>query len=153
MNRSKKFIVPLALAATLAGAPAATWADRDRHFRDHDIHHFHEHDIVIWRTGRWHHVWHDGHLGWWWVVGGIWYPYPRPIYPYPNPYIPPTVVVEQPPVYVQQQPAPPAPAAAPAQPQSQNWYYCEQSNGYYPYVRECPGGWKTVPAEPPPAPR
>ncbi|MDA8109065.1 MAG: hypothetical protein M0015_10605 [Betaproteobacteria bacterium] len=37
-------------------------------------------------------------------------------------------------------------AAAPA---AQTWYYCEQARGCYPYVRECPGGWKPVPATPP----
>ena len=25
------------------------------------------------------------------------------------------------------------------------WYYCDQSSGYYPYVRECPTGWQRVP--------
>ena len=24
------------------------------------------------------------------------------------------------------------------------WYYCESSTSYYPYVRECPGGWERV---------
>ncbi|HEX9489585.1 MAG TPA: hypothetical protein VF930_04815, partial [Stellaceae bacterium] len=35
--------------------------------------------------------------------------------------------------------------------QSGYWYYCETSRGYYPYVRECPGGWKAVPPAPAPA--
>ncbi|HTT07174.1 MAG TPA: hypothetical protein VMH34_00045 [Gammaproteobacteria bacterium] len=152
MTPTKKLFVPLMISAMLSGAPpTASAAVVVRHFRDHDIHRFHEHDIVVWRTGRWRHVWHGGHLGWWWVVGSLWYPYVQPIYPYPDPYIPSTVIVQQPPTYVQQQPAPPpAPAAAPAQPQAQYWYYCEQSKGYYPYVRDCPAGWKSVPAEPPP---
>jgi hypothetical protein len=153
MTPTKKLVESLALSAVLCGASVTSWADHDRHFRDHDIHRFHEHDVVVWRTGGWHHVWHGGQLGWWWVVGGIWYPYAQPIYPYPDPYIPPAVVVQQPPVYVQQQPAtPPVPATATtsAQPEAQYWYFCEQSNGYYPYVRDCPAGWKTVSAEPPP---
>jgi hypothetical protein len=29
------------------------------------------------------------------------------------------------------------------------WYYCPDSKAYYPYVRECPKGWQTVPAQPP----
>jgi hypothetical protein len=29
------------------------------------------------------------------------------------------------------------------------WYYCPDAKGYYPYVRECPGDWQAVPAEPP----
>jgi hypothetical protein len=32
------------------------------------------------------------------------------------------------------------------------WYYCPDSKAYYPYVKECPGGWQTVPAEPPAEP-
>ena len=30
-----------------------------------------------------------------------------------------------------------------------SWYFCRQSNGYYPYVKQCPGGWERVPARPP----
>ncbi|HYL89201.1 MAG TPA: DUF6515 family protein [Burkholderiales bacterium] len=50
---------------------------------------------------------------------------------------------------------PPAPAAAAAQPTQAagTWYYCESSKTYYPYVQQCPEGWKSVPASPPPAPR
>ena len=31
------------------------------------------------------------------------------------------------------------------------WYYCETSRGYYPYVKDCPSGWKAVPPAPAPA--
>ena len=72
------------------------------------------------------------------------YPYyPAPYYYYPSPvyYPAPVVVQQQPQVYVEQ-PAAPA-AAAPAQ--SQNyWHYCAGSRTYYPYVKECPGGWQRV---------
>ncbi|MBV8271496.1 MAG: hypothetical protein JO067_04420 [Cupriavidus sp.] len=30
------------------------------------------------------------------------------------------------------------------------WYRCDQPSGYYPYIKECPGGWQTVPAQPMP---
>ena len=80
----------------------------------------------------------DGRLGWWWVVGGVWYFYPQPAYPYPDPYVPPVVVVDQAP----QSDTPSVP------PPAQNWYYCEASKSYYPYVANCPAGWKTVPATP-----
>lgn len=33
------------------------------------------------------------------------------------------------------------------------WYYCESANAFYPYVSQCPGGWRTVPATPPPPSR
>ena len=29
------------------------------------------------------------------------------------------------------------------------WYLCKESNAYYPYVRQCPGGWEKVPVLPP----
>jgi hypothetical protein len=103
-----------------------------------EIHRFHEHDVGVWRRGYWRHGWHAGRCGWWWVVGGAWYWYPVPVYPYPDPYTPPVVVQ--------------APPTAPPQAQAQLWYYCERPAGYYPYVPECPSGWKTVPATPPVSP-
>lgn len=101
-----------------------------------DIQRFHEHDWDVWRGGRWVHGPHSGHMGWWWVVGSVWYFYPSPVYPYPNPYEPP------PPWVVSPQAVPPA----------QFWYFCESAQGYYPYVQTCPGGWKQVPATPPDVP-
>lgn len=39
---------------------------------------------------------------------------------------------------------------APAPQSQQNWwYYCNDSQGYYPYVKECPGGWQRVAPQPP----
>ena len=37
------------------------------------------------------------------------------------------------------------------QPQAQYWAYCRSPQGYYPYVSECPAGWRLVaPTSPPP---
>jgi hypothetical protein len=33
----------------------------------------------------------------------------------------------------------PVPVYGPPDP---SWYYCRAANAYYPYVRECPGGWE-----------
>ena len=45
--------------------------------------------------------------------------------------------------------APPAPqSSAPAQNGGNWWYWCEGSRNYYPYVKECPGGWRRVPPQP-----
>ena len=64
------------------------------------------------------------------------YYYPAPVY-YPSP-----VIVQQPPVYTERQEVAPG---------AQNyWYYCAATRGYYPYVKECPGGWQKVPPAPPP---
>jgi hypothetical protein len=45
----------------------------------------------------------------------------------------PPVVMAPPPVMVQPSPLPP-----------QYWYYCDTSQAYYPYVPQCPGGWRAV---------
>src|SRR5487761_768805 len=54
-----------------------------------------------------------------------WWAYPSP-YAYPYRYSPPRHVVVVP-------PAPPPVYAAPAGPAPQNWYYCNNPQGYYPY--------------------
>jgi hypothetical protein len=70
------------------------------------------------------------------------YAYPAPAYSYPAPaYSYPGQGVPSAP-YAQQG----FPQAAPAQ--QQDWHYCAGSNAYYPYVRECPGGWQRVPSQP-----
>ena len=73
--------------------------------------------------------------------GPFWAPYWEP-YAYPYAY-PPVVVAPPPPVYVQPSP----PVAAPPPPSY--WYYCENPAGYYPYVPQCPGGWREVLPTPP----
>jgi hypothetical protein len=67
-------------------------------------------------------------------------PYYAPPYPV---YYPVAVAPAAPPVYVER--------SEPAAQQQGMWYYCEQSRGYYPYVTQCPGGWKPVPPAPAPA--
>ena len=76
------------------------------------------------------------------------YTYPRYVVPAPTYIYPPAVIVHpSPPVYVERG----ITQAEPAPPQVQNdWYYCAGSQAYYPYVKECPGGWQRVPAQPPP---
>jgi len=56
--------------------------------------------------------------------------------PYWDPYGAPPVVVAPPP-HISVQPAPPL------------WYYCDNPQGYYPYVQQCPGGWQPVTPTPP----
>ena len=78
--------------------------------------------------------------------------YYEPYY-YPPQYYPPVVVtLPAPPVYIeqgaQQQPAP-VRQAAPQQEPASWWYYCVEAQGYYPYVKQCPGGWQQVSPQPP----
>ena len=144
-----------ALLTFATAVPLAASADQHGHGWHGDIRHFERHDAHQWHSGGWQHGYHGGRLGWWWVAGGMWYFYPQPIYPYPDPYTPPVIVIQQttqPAVVVQTAPStPPPPPGTPATvapQQAQNWYYCEESRSYYPYVASCPGGWKTVAATP-----
>jgi hypothetical protein len=128
MTMRRAFLFAAVAAILAAGATAPALADphgwHDHGWHDQDIHHFHDHDFDRWRGGQWYHGWHDGRFAWWWQVGPVWYPYPRPIYPYPDPYVPPYA-------------APGAPA----------WYYCPTARAYYPYVPTCPVPWQIVPAQ------
>lgn len=118
-----------------------------RHEWSHrEFRHFAAHEQRLWQEGRWHYGWHDGRSGWWWGVGelGLLYWYAEPFYPYPP--LVSEIVVESPAVVVQ--PSAAAPLAAPPA----KWYWCESLRTYYPYVKECPGGWvETDPDTPPPS--
>ncbi len=95
---------------------------------------------------------YGGHFGggwggpyWGWYGFGPWsgypyaYPYYAPYYSYPYPYAYP------------QAPYPPADTqlAVPSEPQQFYWYYCQNPQGYYPFVKSCPGGWMQVIPTPP----
>ncbi len=71
--------------------------------------------------------------GWGWGWGPAYYPY---YYPYS--YQPPVVIQQQAPIDEYQQQSP----------QTQElpyyWYFCPDARAYYPYVKQCPGGWKRV---------
>jgi len=92
----------------------------------------------------------------------------RPHYYYSPYYYPPVAIVPQaPPVYIEQpqfalppvqQPSPPyqqeqqmyQPPGESA-PQSSGgylWYFCPDSQTYYPYVKQCPSGWQPVTPQP-----
>ncbi len=160
MKQHRMFLLTIAVLSAAAAQPAFAderheWRGGGRgevhremrggeHYRargwggERDIRHFDNRHLSVWRAGRWHHGSHGGRIGWWWIAAGTWYFYPFPIYPYPDPYLPPVVVV---------QPTPESMAPA-AQAPAQNWYYCEASKSYYPYVSSCATGWQAVPATP-----
>lgn len=138
MSHLKHALAVVLLLPCLVGAGLADdrGRDRGRHVAARPAWHgeigrFHEHDMQLWRGGRWHHGHHGGRLGWWWIVGPTWYFYPARVETYPDPYQPPVVVV------------PPAPAPV------QYWYYCANPAGYYPYVAQCAVTWQQVPATEP----
>jgi hypothetical protein len=72
-----------------------------------------------------------GYPGWY----GPSYYYPPAVYAPPTP----TTYVERSDAATEQ-----APAQGPG-----TWYFCRESNAYYPYAKTCPGGWVRVPAQPP----
>ena len=100
--------------------------------------------------GHWHG--HErGHVGVGIVVDPFWWgaPFPGPsYYPpyyYPPYYYPPPVVTvpATPPVYIERDGVTSTQALG-------YWYYCTQPRGYYPHVKQCPGGWQPVAPQPPP---
>jgi len=87
---------------------------------------------------------HGGHghfYGGIWIGGPVWYGgwgYPYPYYYYPYYVSPPVVIQQQQPVYQEQY--------SQQGDQPYYWYYCPDAQNYYPYVKQCPGGWlKVVP--------
>jgi len=136
----KKVIVAFFIAmALLIASPLSAYADKTRihvsaHFRSGSS----GHRAGGGYHGRWKHYrrgpriyWHSS-----WVVG------PGPWYPYGYYAAPPVVIQQQPPVYVQ-----------PEQQEENYWYYCQNPQGYYPYIKSCEGGWmKVVPDVTPPNP-
>lgn len=112
--------------------------------------------------GNWHG---HGHGYWHGFYGGVYvdpWIYPWGYYPwgvsvtYPGAYVygaDPEVVVMPPPPQTYIEAAPeqqyaPAEAPAPSQPQSSDWYYCSNPDGYYPYVKSCSTDWQRVPSHP-----
>jgi len=106
-----------------------------------------------WTGGRWVHGWHGPRYGWWWTVGNSWYLYPRPVYPYPA-YGPPVVGEDyygsprdSGQDYAQGYAR--GPDGNPQRPEY--WYFCQNPEGYYPYIQDC-DDWQQEPAQggPPP---
>ena len=93
---------------------------------------------------RGHHGHHGHHLGGYVGAGvylgmpwpGYYHAYPPYYYP-PYAYAPAVVVPPAPPVYIEKEPVVETPAPA-------YWYFCSSPEGYYPYVKECPAGWRKV---------
>ena len=99
-----------------------------------------------WRSGRWVHGWHGPRHGWWWTVDNSWYLYPRPSYPYPA-YGPPVIdddygYAPRERGYTQTYNR--GPDGNPQRPEY--WYFCQNPEGYYPYVQDC-DDWQQEPAQ------
>jgi hypothetical protein len=54
-----------------------------------------------------------------------------------------------PPIYIQQEVVQVQPPVQGSNSQGTSyWHYCRQPEGYYPYIKNCPGGWLQVAPEP-----
>ena len=124
MKIIKATILIAALASAVSSAPAFADRGRGHNFRGHHharSHHFHRHD--------------HSRIG---VFIGA----PlllSPWYATPSYYYPPAVVVPSAPTgYIERSPA------AQSSDGGRYWYYCRESETYYPYVNECAGAWEKV---------
>ena len=95
--------------------------------------------------GRQHHQRSHAHFGVFVGAPAFWY-YPRPYYyPPPHYYYPPVAVAPAaPPVYIER-----GNANTPPEQTQGYWYYCPGAQAYYPYVKQCGGGWQRVAPQPP----
>ena len=78
----------------------------------------------------------------WWPGPGYYAPY-APYYDY-YPYSPIVTMPAQPSVYIEQ-----SQASVSSTAQSAYWYYCDNPEGYYPYIKQCSGQWQKVAPVPP----
>ena len=133
MSRRKIIsMLAVALVAIAASMPA---------FAHHGHHHHHGH----WRVN----------IGFGFGGPAFYYPYPRYYYPPyyypPYPYYPPVVTVPAAPVYIERGDSYAPSAQTPPSAQTQGyWHYCPEAKAYYPYVKQCPGGWQKHTPTPPP---
>lgn len=137
MKTIKPALLASVLIATLAAMPATSFA---RPGHGHGHHHRHGgvrlgvHIGVPLAVGA--AAFHYGHRHHF----GLSY-YAPPVYYYPAPA--PIIVNPAPVTYIER----PTQSAANTNPGGY-WYYCEDAKSYYPYVKECPGGWQLVPPTP-----
>lgn len=149
----------IALVLLIAG----TFAVADSAYADHHGGYYHGgggyyHGGGYHHGGSYYHHDHDDHNSYGVVIGvpfgfpgyyrGFGYPYPYgSFYPYYPPYPPyPAGIVAVPsgPItYIQRDTQPGS-----ADQSAPSWYYCPDSKTYYPYVKECPGGWQRVAPHP-----
>jgi hypothetical protein len=130
------------------GGAAPTQFNSGR-FYGHDYTHFTPREVTLWHGGAWHHEFRDGRYGWWYAADGIWYFYDEPIYPYPT-FVPDVVYIPEDDYddgsdYADEPEAPPPPYGQPA---SYYYYFCQDTQTYYPYVTSCTSPWQPVPAAP-----
>ncbi|HXM00217.1 MAG TPA: hypothetical protein VN932_09820 [Rhizomicrobium sp.] len=111
-----------------------------RAFAGRSVSHFSAANLHTWSGGHWWHGNHHGRSGWWWFAGGGWFFYPYAVYPYPT-YVSPDAYYDD--EYYGPGDGYNGGGAG------GSWYYCENPQGYYPYVQSCNGPWRAVAPTPP----
>jgi hypothetical protein len=145
MGARRKWVGTIVIAAVLllsSAVPGHTGRGGDGYRRHGHEGHGHKGHGYRGHGHRHHGHRHHGHRGPRVFIS------PRLVVPF-GPYwelygYPPVVVAPSPRVYVEALP----PVAAQPPPPSY-WYYCDASQAYYPYVQQCPGGWRAVAPTPP----
>jgi hypothetical protein len=129
-SMAMKIFKQLWLAVILTGVVAGNaWADRPHHYGGH--HYYPRSSVTL-----------GVYLGDPWIYSPYYYPYS--VYS-PRIYAPAPIVVTTPPtVYVEQ----PAVSLAAPTLEAGFWYYCADSQAYYPYVKQCAGAWQKVAPQP-----
>lgn len=91
-------------------------------------------DDAMASRGHGHRHFHGHGVRFGFVVGPFWGPW------YPPPHYAPVIVERvSPPVYIERS----------SDSGSANfWYYCAATRAYYPYVKQCAGGWQQVAPRP-----
>ena len=82
-----------------------------------------------------------GYPGW----GYSWWDYPGYYYPPPYYYPRAVAVPAEPTAYIERSDA----NSPPEQSQGNWYYYCPEAKAYYPYLKQCAGGWQRVSPTPP----
>ena len=123
-RKSTRFLVACLLGLSLSGIAYG----RGGHSGGHGFH----------GSGGFHHFGGPRFHNHAFIGGGVFFApsffYPPPVYAEPPPAV---QYVEPPPANSTQEPG--------------YWYYCPDSNQYYPYAQQCPGGWQPVAPQPPPS--
>lgn len=148
-NRGWIYLIITVLALTSADSVLARRGHGGHHHHHHGGHHHHrDHHHGHYRLGiNMGGYYNPGFFG-----AGAYNPraYGYRSYGYPNQFIgapaygyqPIVAAPVAPPVYIQQE------QPRPVQAQTNFWHYCQKPEGYYPYVKSCPGGWLQVAPQP-----
>ncbi len=106
-----------------------------RGFHGHDFAQFTPQEHQTWSRGTWQHTWHNGHFGWWWDCDDFWFFYLEPIYTFP------TFVSYY---YDDDYYGDGYGNGYGYGASDYSWYWCDEPEGYYPYVQTCEVPWRPV---------